>query len=225
MKKRLAGLLTCPGLRRLPVGKTNSGRGIAVSFLQDSQQRVLSGIHTRFPLSFIGEMPPKNQTRDKVSAKISPSQIHFVFFFIFFQQKKTGTYIFGIQATVCHTIKLYKTFLSLKISFQRIKMQIFPYKNLFYLHIQKKKYSFTQKFSCCMKRTFSRYLLLIMVFVGAIALSSCSSSQFRNYKRYVKRKNTALGYRSHYQKKLKRTTMPINKNYIIRNKRTSPSWR
>jgi hypothetical protein len=76
-----------------------------------------------------------------------------------------------------------------------------------------------------MKRTFNRYLLLIVVFVGAIALSSCSSSQFRNYKRYVKRKNTALGYHSNYQKKLKRTTMPINKNYIIRNKHTSPTWR
>jgi len=76
-----------------------------------------------------------------------------------------------------------------------------------------------------MKRLFNKYSLLVLVFIGALALSSCSSSQFRNYKRYVKRKNTALGYRSHYQKKLKRNTMPINRNYIIRNKRTAPSWR
>jgi hypothetical protein len=76
-----------------------------------------------------------------------------------------------------------------------------------------------------MKRVFNKYSLLVLVFIGALALSSCSSSQFRNYKRYVKRKNTALGYRSHYQKKLKRNTMPINRNYIIRNKRTAPSWR
>ncbi len=76
-----------------------------------------------------------------------------------------------------------------------------------------------------MKRGFSRYLFLLVVFVASLALSSCSQSQFRNYKRYVKRKNTAMGYRSHYQKKLKRNTMPINRNYIIRNKRTAPSWR
>lgn len=76
-----------------------------------------------------------------------------------------------------------------------------------------------------MKRHFNKYLLLLVVFVGMLVASSCTSSQFRNYKRYVKRKNTALGYKSHYQKKLKRNTMPINRNYIIRNRRTSPSWR
>lgn len=76
-----------------------------------------------------------------------------------------------------------------------------------------------------MKRFFSKYMLLLIVFVGTMAVSSCNSSQFKNYKRYVKRKNSALGYKSHYQKKLKRNTMPINRNYIIRNKRTSPSWR
>ncbi|HPF00428.1 MAG TPA: hypothetical protein PKY63_07165 [Bacteroidales bacterium] len=76
-----------------------------------------------------------------------------------------------------------------------------------------------------MKRFFSKYMLLLIVFVATMAMSSCSSSQFKNYKRYVKRKNSALGYKSHYQKRLKRNTMPINRNYIIRNKRTSPSWR
>jgi len=76
-----------------------------------------------------------------------------------------------------------------------------------------------------MKRYINKNLILLIVFIGALALSSCSSSQFRNYKRYVKRKNTALGYKSHYQKKLKHNTMPINRNFIIRNRNTSPSWR
>ncbi|MCX7696073.1 MAG: hypothetical protein N2Z72_00070 [Bacteroidales bacterium] len=54
--------------------------------------------------------------------------------------------------------------------------------------------------------------------------TSCGSSQYRSYKRYVKRKYSAMGYRSHYQKKIRAYTMPINKNYMIRQRNTIPRW-
>ena len=76
-----------------------------------------------------------------------------------------------------------------------------------------------------MKKIIRIYIFVLLTAFGIGTITSCGPSQYKNYKRYVKRKNTALGYRSNYQKKLKRNTMPINRNYIIRNKRTAPAWR
>ncbi|MBN2728369.1 MAG: hypothetical protein JXR53_04015 [Bacteroidales bacterium] len=76
-----------------------------------------------------------------------------------------------------------------------------------------------------MNKTVRIYIFILIAALGIGTLASCGSSQYNTYKRYVKRKNTNMGYRSNYQKKLKRNTMPINRNYIIRNKRTAPAWR
>lgn len=76
-----------------------------------------------------------------------------------------------------------------------------------------------------MKRMLKSYYLLSFLFLLGIAVSSCGPTQYKTYKKYVKRKNTAMGYHSNYQKKLKRNTQPVNRNYIIRNSRQSPSWR
>ena len=70
------------------------------------------------------------------------------------------------------------------------------------------------------KRT-SLYLAAIFIISMAV---SCKPSQYRTYKRMVKRRGMATGYKSTYQKRLKRHTMPINKNYIIKNRRSSPTW-
>lgn len=67
------------------------------------------------------------------------------------------------------------------------------------------------------------WIVLIVFSLGILV--SCGPSQYRYYKKMVKRRTTYYGYKSNYQKKLKRNTMPINKNYIIRNKRTTPAWR
>ncbi len=67
-------------------------------------------------------------------------------------------------------------------------------------------------------------LMLVFIFVAGL-LISCGTSQYRNYKKVVKHRTSQYGYRSNYQKKLKRNTMPVNRNYIIKNKRTQPAWR
>jgi hypothetical protein len=66
-------------------------------------------------------------------------------------------------------------------------------------------------------------ICLATIFILSIGVS-CQPSQYKTYKRMVKRRGMASGYKSHYQKRLKRHTMPINKNYIIRNNRSNPSW-
>lgn len=63
-----------------------------------------------------------------------------------------------------------------------------------------------------------------LIFVSGL-LVSCGPSQYRYYKKMVKRRTTQYGYKSNYQKKLKRNTLPVNRNYIIKNKRTQPAWR
>jgi hypothetical protein len=69
-----------------------------------------------------------------------------------------------------------------------------------------------------------KFQKIIIILLLGVFLSSCGSSQYRSYKRYVKRKYSAMGYRSQYQRKLKSYTMPINKNYMIRQKNTYPRW-
>ena len=57
--------------RRLPVPcVSEQWQGNFRALLQDLQQRVLSGIFTRFPLSIVGFFPSMNQTRCKVKQKI-----------------------------------------------------------------------------------------------------------------------------------------------------------
>lgn len=67
-------------------------------------------------------------------------------------------------------------------------------------------------------------ILFIITFM-LLPVFSCGPSQYRHYKKMVRQRTTYYGYRSHYQKKLKRNALPINKNYIIRNTRTVPAWR
>lgn len=71
---------------------------------------------------------------------------------------------------------------------------------------------------------FSVHLLIILL-VLFLPITSCGPTQYRHYKKMVRQRTAYYGYRSHYQKKLKRHTLPIHKNYIIRNVRTVPAWR
>jgi hypothetical protein len=72
----------------------------------------------------------------------------------------------------------------------------------------------------------NKYALVIFLFFFLSGMiMSCAPAQYRNYKKMVKRRTTNYGYKSKHQKKLKRNTLPVNKNYIIKNKRTAPSWR
>ncbi|MCK9611488.1 MAG: hypothetical protein PHR81_09675 [Bacteroidales bacterium] len=62
------------------------------------------------------------------------------------------------------------------------------------------------------------YVILLAVFIVEIAFESCT--RHYRYKRMIKRRRTAISKRYHspYQKKLKKNIIPINKNYIIKNK-------
>jgi hypothetical protein len=77
-----------------------------------------------------------------------------------------------------------------------------------------------------LKKFNNRFAVYVVLFVFiAEILVSCGPTQYRYYKKMVRRRTTYYGYKSNYQKKLKRNTMPVNKNYVIRNKRTTPAWR
>jgi len=68
------------------------------------------------------------------------------------------------------------------------------------------------------------FWVVLFIFVSGM-LISCAPPQYRHYKKMVKRRTSYYGYKSSYQKKLKKNTLPVNRNYIIKNKRTTPSWR
>lgn len=71
---------------------------------------------------------------------------------------------------------------------------------------------------------FAIWVFSLLLVSGMFA--SCGPSQYRYYKKMVKKRTTQYGYRSNYQKKLKRNTLPVNRNFIIKNKRTQqPVWR
>ena len=65
------------------------------------------------------------------------------------------------------------------------------------------------------------YVIILLVFVVEIAFESCSVHS--RYKKMIKRRRSAVSYKhqSPYQKKLRKNVLPINKNYIIRNKRNT----
>ena len=71
-------------------------------------------------------------------------------------------------------------------------------------------------------RYFKHWLLILLtVFVAEVAFNSCS--RHYRYKKMIKRRHSAIKSRYHspYQKKLKKNVIPINKNYIIKNKRNT----
>jgi hypothetical protein len=71
-------------------------------------------------------------------------------------------------------------------------------------------------------RYFKHWLfILLTVFIAEVAFNSCSKHY--RYKKMIKRRHSAIKshYHSPYQKKLKKNVIPINKNYIIRNKRNT----
>jgi hypothetical protein len=65
------------------------------------------------------------------------------------------------------------------------------------------------------------YLIILLAFVTEIVMDSCS--RVYRYKKMIKRRKSAISkrYTSPYQKKLKRNIIPINQNYIIKNKRNT----
>lgn len=65
------------------------------------------------------------------------------------------------------------------------------------------------------------YVILLAVFIAEIAFDSCN--RHYRYKRMIKRRRTAIAkrYQSPYLRKIRKNVIPINKNYIIKNKRNT----
>ena len=65
------------------------------------------------------------------------------------------------------------------------------------------------------------YVIVLILFVVQLSAESCS--RHYRYKRMIKRRRGAVShrYRTPYQKKIRRNTIPINRNYIIKNKRNT----
>lgn len=65
------------------------------------------------------------------------------------------------------------------------------------------------------------YVIVLVLFVVQIGMDSCS--RHYRYKRMIKRRRGAVSHRYHspYQQRLKKSTIPINRNYIIKNKRNT----
>jgi hypothetical protein len=65
------------------------------------------------------------------------------------------------------------------------------------------------------------YVIILLLFVVQLSAESCS--RHYRYKRMIKRRRFAVmhRYKSPYFKKIKRNTIPINRNYIIKNKRNT----
>lgn len=79
-----------------------------------------------------------------------------------------------------------------------------------------------------MKKLTKTYVIVLLSALLMGFLTSCGPSQYYSYRSYVKHRGSSysgVAYRSSYQKKLKHNSIPINKNYIIRNKQRPQSWR
>lgn len=64
------------------------------------------------------------------------------------------------------------------------------------------------------------YVLVLLVMLAQPILESCS--KHRRFKRMIKRRRSVMikqKHRSPYQRQLKRKSVPINSNYVIKNKR------
>lgn len=64
------------------------------------------------------------------------------------------------------------------------------------------------------------YLMLLFFYAGLNFLASCSPNY--RYRRMLKRRKAATvqRHKSTHQRKIRRRTIPINKNYVIRHQRT-----
>ena len=63
------------------------------------------------------------------------------------------------------------------------------------------------------------YVLIIVCFIAEVAFDSCAGKS--NYKKMMKHRSgysSRKGYGSSYKRKIKRHSMPIAKNYIIKNR-------
>ena len=60
-----------------------------------------------------------------------------------------------------------------------------------------------------------------MIFSAVGVFESCRNPSYRNYRKVVKKKRVkhAKRYRGKYQRKLRRSTVPIHNRYILKNKR------
>lgn len=66
------------------------------------------------------------------------------------------------------------------------------------------------------------YLLVFLIAFPVISLfQSCRNPSYRNYRKVVKKKRIkhAKRYKGKYQRKLRRSTVPIHNRYILKNKR------
>lgn len=66
------------------------------------------------------------------------------------------------------------------------------------------------------------YVILLAVIIAEITFDSCS--RHYRYKKMIKRRRGAIAKRYHssyYMKKIRKNIIPINKNYIIKNKRNT----
>ena len=66
------------------------------------------------------------------------------------------------------------------------------------------------------------YLLLLILYITLSLLSSCSRNY--RYKRMLKKRKSASSkrYKSSYTKKMRKKTIPINRNYIIKKQKSRP---
>lgn len=66
------------------------------------------------------------------------------------------------------------------------------------------------------------YLMIFLIAFPVISLiQSCGNPSYRNYRKVVKKKRIkhAKRYKGKYQRKLRRSTVPIHNRYILKNKR------
>jgi hypothetical protein len=66
------------------------------------------------------------------------------------------------------------------------------------------------------------YFLVFLITMPAVSFfQSCRSPSYRNYRKVVKKKRIkhAKRYKGKYQRKLRKTTVPIHNKYILKNKR------
>ena len=71
-----------------------------------------------------------------------------------------------------------------------------------------------------MKYTKKWYIILLICVITITTFESCN--KHHRFKNMLKHRRSAVRYHSPYQRKLKKKTIAIGKNYIIKNKRDRP---
>ncbi|MEI8202635.1 MAG: hypothetical protein WCH34_06460 [Bacteroidota bacterium] len=63
--------------------------------------------------------------------------------------------------------------------------------------------------------------LIILLMFGTLEIFTSCSHSYSNYKKlsYKRRASGSTGYSGQYQKKLRRSSISIHQNYVIKNKR------